>query len=135
MKNLIITMLLLSAFNCFGKWTNIPLNKIVERSQIIVIGKLINVKTESKNKVDYGEGFISVQTVLKGKLDNKKKLKLIWSHPQGLSNRIDHANKTKLGIWLLQIQKDGTVRADYPRRYLPIDKRKEIEDLIKKEKQ
>ena len=129
----IILLVLFLASVCFAEWDDIPLKDIVKKSDLIVVGTLDEVKEHTKNGIDYGQGVIVVHKVLRGIVQkDKEKLTLIWSNPTGLAcPRVEpRYNQNKKGIWLLSLQKDGKVKADYPKRYQSIEKESEILKLL-----
>lgn len=131
---IIIVMLLINS-NTWARWAYIPLKDAVKKSDLIVIGTLKDVKEHTKDEIDYGEGIITVDTVLYGKLPQKeKKLSLKWQNRTGLAcPRVEHKHKeNKKGIWLLNIKKDSSVIANHPSRFQTLDKKDEILKFIKK---
>ena len=129
----IILLVLFLASVCFAEWADIPLKDIIKESDLIVVGTLDEVKEHTKNGIDYGQGVIVVHKVLRGIVQkDKEKVTLIWSNPTGLAcPRVEQRyNQNKKGIWMLSLQKDGKVRADYPKRYQSIEKESEILKLL-----
>ncbi len=140
----VFTILLLMLFAtsvCFAEWDDIPLEDVVKKSDLIVVGTLSEVKEHSKNNVDYGERIIVIHAILHDKIQWKKesenkreqqKLILVWSNPTGLEcPRVEHQfQKKRKGIWLLTVQKNGKVNADHPNRFQPIEKKSKILELL-----
>ena len=80
MKSLARIIVLLSVSACFGEWADIPLADIVEQSDLIVIGTLDHVEEYTKEKMDYGQGIITVHKVLFGKTETGEPLALLWNN-------------------------------------------------------
>lgn len=142
MKNLFIAffIVLASSYNSFAKWGYVSLDELVKDSDLIIIGTLQEVSEYTKNDVDYGEGFILVEEIVFESPENSKgftlkpkdKLQLKWQNNSFIAcPRISHKHsKNKKEIWLLTIEFDGTVWANYPGRSRSLEDLKEIEKLL-----
>jgi len=129
-------------FNCFAMWALIPTHELVKESDLIVIGTLQSVSRYTKDNIDYSEGKIVVEKVISGNVKTTEgfplklgdKIKLKWqASTLIICPRLDHrGNENEKGIWLLEVESDGTVSADYPGRFNPLDEMNEIKKILRK---
>ncbi len=132
------------SFNCFAEWALIPTDELVKESDLIVIGTLQSVSRYTKDNVDYSEGKIVVEKVISGNVKTTEgfplklgdKIKLKWQASTLIvCPRLDHSsNEYEKGIWLLEVESDGTVSADYPGRFNSLDEMSEIKKILRKMK-
>jgi hypothetical protein len=132
------------SFNCFAMWALIPTDELVKESDLIVIGTLQSVSRYTKDNVDYSEGKIVVEKVISGNVKTTEgfplklgdKIKLKWqASTLIICPRLDHSsNEYEKGIWLLEVESDGTVSADYPGRFNSLDEMSEIKKILRKMK-
>jgi hypothetical protein len=125
-------------------WALISTDELVKESDLIVVGTLQSVSRYTKDNVDYSEGKIVVEKVISGyvktiegfppKLGDKIKFK--WQASTLIvCPRLDHSgNENEKGIWLLEVESDGTVSADYPRRFNSLNEMSEIKKILRKTK-
>lgn len=128
---LMLTLVLPAAL---AEWAFIPLETLLKSTDVIVVASLTDVSEKSEKGTDYGAGTLIVAEVLRGNAKAGDKLKLEWLNGTlETCPRIEHTLHTnKTLIWLLQTSTNGTVRADYPGRVLELQRRKELQDLLKK---
>ena len=143
MKNLFIAGFVVLAFsyNCFAKWGFVPLDELTKDSDLIVVGTLQSVSEYTENDMDYGEGYIVVEKVIFGNVKNadgfslkaEDNLQLKWRNKSFIAcPRIEHKySENKKEIWLLTVEGDGTVRADYPGRSRSLEELREIKKLLR----
>lgn len=130
------------SFNCFAMWALISTDELVKESDLIVIGTLQSVSKYTKDNVDYSEGKIVVEKVISGYVKTTEglplklgdKIKFKWQASTLIvCPRLDHSgNENEKGIWLLEVESDGTVSADYPRRFNSLDEMSEIKKILRK---
>jgi hypothetical protein len=132
-----LLLVLLTVTFSFARWALIPLDKLIEDSDLIVIGTLNNVKEHSEKDVDYGKGTIIVDEILWQNKEIGTKLKLTWENPTGIAcPRVDHKDSQgKKAIWLLKVEQNNIVKADYPGRFVELDQKEEVLKLIKQTKE
>lgn len=108
----------------------IPVEDLIQDSEIIVVGTLTNVSEHSKDDMDYGEGNIIVEEVLFGNVKKGEKLLLKWSNPSNLGcPRTEHSHHKNIkAIWLLNTSDKGEVYANHSGRFVRLSKL----NLIKK---
>ena len=145
MKNLSVVCFIILAvsYNAFAKWGFVPLDELVRDSDLIVIGTLQSISEYSKEDTDYGEGMISIEKVLSGnvKTINGFPLKagdgvqLKWHNLSMIAcPRVEHKwSENKKEIWLLTVENDKTVRADYPGRSMSLDNLAEVKKNLQKQ--
>lgn len=111
----------------------ISLEMAVKTSDIIVIGTLKNVSEETKDAVDYGSGEITVDEVLFGNAKENDKLILVWQNQSNIDcPRVEHRDhQNKQAIWLLTQKANGEVAADNLGRFVPVQKKKSVLQLIR----
>ncbi len=144
MKKLSVTCFIILAvsYTSFAKWALVPLDELVKESDLIVIGTLQSVSEFSKENTDHGEGRILIEKVLAGNvktvdgfsLKAGDEIQLKW---QNLSMivcpRVGHkSSENKKEIWLLTVDPDKTVRADYPGRSRSLDEFAEVKRYLRK---
>lgn len=139
MKRVITSILLLFSLSAstWAKWALIPLEELVADSDLIVIGTL---HSEYEDSEGLGRGYILVERIItKGvkTLDNTPlrhgdNLKIEWADNWACASGMHLRRVGQKGIWLLKVEGDGTVRAGYPGRFLPLEDLGEIERLLKK---
>lgn len=129
----LLCLLVFAALPTFAKWAFIPIEQLVQKSDIVVVGTLRDVSESSKGEVDYSGGNIVVDETLLGNVKAGEKLKLVWQNASGLvCPRVEHRqNQSIKGVWLLTRDKHGKVRADYPLRFVPLEKKAEVIELLK----
>ena len=125
---LIGIFLMLLSTNVFAKWGFIPLEELVEDSDLIVVGTLQTVSEYTKDETDFSEGRILVESIIYGNVKTETnqflkandKLYLKWQNLSYIAcPRIEHKYVlNQKGIWLLKVDPDGSVRADYPGRFV-----------------
>ena len=139
MRILLVTLLLLAGRETLAEQTDVPLDKLVEQSDAVVVGTLNEVIEFSKGKADYGmaktdygRGIITVHEVLWGTLKPGDRLPLGWEN-SFVCPRVEHSyHQGKRLIWLLTYDDLGYVRADQPgRRVVPLDKKALVAGILK----
>lgn len=79
-----------------------PLEDLVKKAQVIVIGRLSEVREETINNIDFGSGTIEVGEVLRGKIKPSSQLKLVWfNHSNVICPRVGFTSQKNPKIWLL----------------------------------
>lgn len=146
MKNLSLACFIIFAvfYNALGMWALIPLDELVKESDLIVIGTLQSVSEYSKEDTDYGEGMILIEKILSGNvktingvpLKAGDKIQLKWQNLSMIAcPRVEHkGSENKKEIWLLTVENDKTVRADYPGRSVPVGNLSEVKKYLQKQK-
>ncbi|KAF0248798.1 MAG: hypothetical protein FD167_1802 [bacterium] len=131
-----LVIMLLTVTLGLARWAFIPLEQLVQESDLIVIGALTDVKEHTENEIEHGRGVITVDKVLWGNVKAGEKLNLTWENAVGIvCPRIDHKdNQQKKAIWLLTVEKNNGVKADYPGRFVELTQKEEILKLIKQNK-
>jgi hypothetical protein len=132
----VILLFVLLPTALFAKWGLIPLDQLVADTDLIVVGTL---HSATENSEGVGEGYILVDKIIakddsttegQKTLDGQRlkpadNLKLTWEDNWSCASGMHRGWEGKKGIWLLIIQKDGTVTAGYPGRF------RNVEDLDK----
>ena len=114
-------------------WANIPLDRLVQDSDLIVVGTLSQVSQYSDGETDYGQGTITVHQVIWGDVQTNELLTLKWQNPTGrVCPRVEHSSEQgQKAIWLLTKESAGEVRADYPSRFVDLADRAKIERILR----
>lgn len=144
-KTLFISLLIALAFSgsALAWGVFIPRKELVKDSDLIVVGTLQSVSEYRTNEYDYGEGKILINRVISDNTETARtaplkpgdKIQLKWQNPFISCPRVEHKrNENKEGIWLLKVQDDGTVRADYQERFISLDKLDEIKGQLRNSK-
>jgi hypothetical protein len=110
----------------------IPLKDLVCDSDLIVVGTLSSVNEYSKDGIDYGEGVITVDETIWGGVNPGETLTLKWSNDsETICPRVEHGQHAeKKGIWLLTLLSDGEVRANYPERFVELDRKEKVMRIL-----
>lgn len=114
-----------------ASWAHVPVETLVQESDVIVVGTLRDVSEYTADETDYGRGRIEVREVIWGRVSPGDSLQLRWSNSTHVvCPRVEHqGNANKEGIWLLT--GDGeTYRADYPGRFVDKSGRKQVERAL-----
>lgn len=146
MKTLPVTCFIILAvsYNAFAKWGFVSLDELIKESDLIVTGTLQSVSEYSKEDTDYGEGIILIEKVVSGNvktingfpLKTGDKIELKWHNLSMIAcPRVEHKwSENKKEIWLLTVENDKSVRADYPGRSVSLDKLDEVKKHLRKRK-
>jgi hypothetical protein len=114
-------------------WIVISLESGVNTSDIIVVGTLRDVSEETRDGIDYGTGEIIVDEVLWGNIEPGQKLVLVWQNESNIDcPRVEHrAHQNKQAVWLLNVKPEGKVAADNPGRFVSIEKKAKVLELLR----
>lgn len=136
MKQILILLLMIICWPSisYADWAVVPLDRLIQESDLIVVGTLHSISEEKSETVDTAFGFINVQEVIWGDSHAGDQLKLKWQNPAGLiCPRIEHKyNQDKKGIWLLTFTNGREVSADYPGRFISLDGRQKVVKALHK---
>ena len=124
--------LMLVCTEATAEWRCISLDELVDQSDLIAVGTLVDVEESSDGTTDTGKGRIKIEEILKGP-DKLIDRTLFWRNPTGLScPRVEHkANKGIKAIWLLELKEDGSVEANHPERFVDLKQRDAVKGLVK----
>jgi hypothetical protein len=139
MKRIIVILILIGSCPVwsFSMWALIPLDELVQDSDLIVIGTLNEVSEYSQDGMDYAQGSILIEEVVWGAAKAGQALALKWQNTTGLvCPRVEHRHdQGKKGIWLLTAEDNGeVVRANYPGRFLALSDRSKVERILVRKK-
>lgn len=138
MKRAILLLIVLGCLpaSSSSSWLLIPLDETVQNSDLIVVGALNAVFEHSNKGIDYGEGTITIEEVIWGQATSGEPLLLKWQNAsQIVCPRIEHRYKeNKIGIWLLTIEEDGTVRANHPARFVELSQKADVNRFLHEKK-
>ena len=128
-----LMLLLLLPGAAASEWIVISLESAVNTSDLIVIGTLHDVSEETRDGMDYGSGRITVDEVLWGNTEPGQKLTLVWQNESNVAcPRVEHReHRNRQAIWLLTLGPEGKVAADNPGRFVSIDKRAKVQELLR----
>lgn len=129
MKRILALLLCLLPFHTsLASWADIPLEKVVASSQLVVRGKIVAVEHAPAADYAYDTATIQVDEVLKDQTDKKiaKGTKIHLSMP-AKNNRSRESTDILYpegheGFWILEF-KDGKYLATYPKDYQPLTAR------------
>ncbi len=137
-----IGLVVLTAPNADACWLSVPLDKLVKRSPVIIIGTIDSIKIAvppiKKYYFLYDTAYITVSDMLKNTLldfkiviGNKIPLSLpSESDNMSASTDIYYAKGTT-GIWILEYR-DNTFWATYPDDLQPKSEEQQVRDIIEK---
>ena len=138
MKRIILILILIGScqVSSFSMWELIPLDELVQDSDLIVVGSLEGVIEYSRDGMDYAQGSIVIEEVIWGSANPGQALTLKWQNSTGVvCPRVEHRyNQGRSGIWLLTAQSGGIVQADYPGRFVELSDRKKVETILARKK-
>jgi hypothetical protein len=123
----------------FGAWAWIELDELVRESDLMVIGTLHSA-TEDNDGI--GRGRIKVEEIIAGKamtfdgvsLKVGDNLRINWADNWACAAGMHQRRIGKLGVWLLEVEDNGTVSAAYPGKFTNIGELPEIRRLHRKGK-
>src|SRR5688500_18658677 len=123
----------------FGMWALIPLDELVEESDLIVTGTLHSATEDSQG---LGRGYIRVENIVAGNavsLDKRPlaigdNLKIEWADDWACAMGMHMGRRNQIGVWLLDVEKDGSVSAAYPGKFESMYQFAEIRRLLRKSK-
>ena len=136
MKKALITfsLIVIACSVALAEWASVPLEELVQDSDLIVVGTLHSVYKYSWWGTDYGRGTIQVEQVLWGNTQPSAQLRLTWDNDSSVvCPRVEHEGSGR-GIWLLTLGKNGEVRADYPGRFVDLKERARVEKALAEKK-
>jgi len=119
-----------------ARWSIISLAEAVRDSDIIIIGRLNNLSEHLTSIFDYGRGELIVDEVLSGNASPGQTLSLVWTNQSAfVCPRLDHRDhQNKPLIWLLKQWSEGTVRADNPGRFIGLEQKVRVIELVRKKR-
>lgn len=128
-----LMLILLVPLTAASEWGLLPLKSAVETSDLIVIGTLRDVAEVTSNDFDYGVGTITVDEVLWGGAESREKLSLVWKNRSKIKcPRVEHrGHENARAIWLLTLKPGGKVAADHPGRFVTLEKKEKILELLR----
>lgn len=114
-----------------AEWAMVPVETLVQESDIIVVGTLRDVSEYTADWVDYGQGHIVVREVIWGRVSPGDSLLLKWSNASALAcPRVEHRGRAGWeGIWLLTPEGDA-VSANHPGRFVELSERRQVEAAL-----
>ncbi|HKG14009.1 MAG TPA: hypothetical protein VKB12_11735 [Pyrinomonadaceae bacterium] len=130
-RALLLFLLLCLPATGSAMWALVPLEELVEESDIIVVGTLRGVSEHTADGIDFGEGRIEVREVIWGRVSPGDSLTLKWQNASAIAcPRVEHRyNADEEGIWLLT--RDGeAVNANYPGRFVGTSERRKVEAAL-----
>ncbi len=146
MKRSILTIVIALSVssNLIAKWALISTAELVKDSDLILVGTLQNVSEFTRDNVDYSEGFIVVEKVIAGNdkttsgdiLKSGDKIFIKWQNSSMIAcPRVEHKGDENVkGIWLLEVESDGTVSSDYPWRFSELDELDKLSKVVRETK-
>ena len=140
-------IVLVFSLNAFADLQYISTEESVKRSDFIVIGTLqsiSNIYQDDKNggriSMGDGEGVFVVDEIIAGNvltsdgltLKSGDKLHLKWNEFSACLSGWHKRTENEKGIWLLLIDKDGTVETSHPAQFASLNELSQIKKYIKK---
>lgn len=118
-----------------GSESKISVKELLFQTDVVVVGKLSNVKEWDVDDVRWGEGTIQVSEVLDGEVPLGKEITLRWSNPIYRSGVVEFKDTGAMKfVWLLWKPRDGTFRARHSSCQSLFSTRDEIMKEIQKQK-
>jgi hypothetical protein len=113
----------------------IPLDELVAEADLIVVGTLYSADEDSEG---IGKGYIRVEEIISGKattIENRPlrvgdSLKIRWADNWACAAGMHMGRQGRKGVWLLDVEKDGTVGASYPGKFDEVEQLGEIRRLL-----
>ena len=104
-------------------WVKLSLEELVERSDLVVIGTLADVRAQSHARFDVGT--MRIEEVLVGRKDLTEASLMIPAGAGGIRSSTDiFYSPGERGLWFLRRQQEGQEElylADHPQRLQPIE--------------
>ena len=143
MKKLAIACLFILTFSNFAIGTLLytPLDKSVKESDLIVTGTLQNVSESETEEFEISKGILLIEKVISGNIRTQNgeplktgdKVLVGWENSKMMSCRFEIAAFSK-GIWLLQLESDGTTKSLFPGAMVSESDIPIVEKELKKQK-
>lgn len=138
MKRVILLLIVIACLpiSLSASHVMVPLDELVQDSDLIIVGTLNAVFEHSIKGIDYGEGTITIEEVIWGQATPGEPLLLKWQNRSiVVCPRVEHRhNANKSGVWLLTSDGGGVVRANYPGRLVDLSQRAKVERLLLEKK-
>jgi hypothetical protein len=141
---LAIIIVLSFSFNIKAMWAMIPTEQLIKETDLVVIGTLQGVNGFTKDDIDYSEGTILIEKVIAGNdtttsgehLESGDRIVIKWQNSSMIAcPRVEHkGDENTKGIWLLEVESDGTVSSDYPWRFRPLNELDKLKKILRKTK-
>ena len=120
-------------------WAMIPLDEVVRESDLIIVGTLYSATEDSEG---LGSGHIRVEAIIGGKavsLDDLPlaigdSLKIKWADNWACAAGMHIGRQDRIGVWLLDVEEDGSVSAAHPGKFESIEQLGEIIRLLRNAK-
>ena len=125
-----VCVLVLVSASSQAKWTRLPLEEAVNRSDLIVHGVLSNIERTGSNDVVFCKGTLQIKETFKGTLTNS--VVLAWSFRPKVSDQTDHTPWRRMEmIWILTRATHGEYYASHPVMVQPMSKSDDILAILK----
>lgn len=138
MKHIFLIIVAVCSFSVpsFATWLMVPLEELVQDSDLIVVGTLAGLYQHTQNGIDYGQGTILIDEVIWGAATAGDTVTLKWQNESGLiCPRVEHRHNQRIrGIWLLTVEDGGVVGANNPGRFVDLGERTNVDRFLLKNK-
>lgn len=138
-----VLFILIFTSSLFATWALISMEDLLEDTELVVIGTLHSAEEDQEG---IGKGYIRVDQVVtrnsvegipttSGRsLSEGDNLKVKWADNWACAVGMHMGRQGEQGIWLLQIEEDGSVTAGYPGRFRKLDDLDKVRRLMGREK-
>ncbi len=121
--NIVILLVFVSVLEVSAMWAKMSVEELVKRSNLIVVGELVSIKTLTSRQTDSGK--IKIKEVIVGDKNLKEIFIAIPSPERALKSSTDITyKKGQNGIWFLRLKETGSqisidtlYLADHPQRF------------------
>lgn len=135
----VLLAVLILTFNLEAKWLFIPTEQLVREADLIVVGTLHTAYEDSEG---IGSGYINVVEIIGGvpkTLEGRylrigDDLTIDWADNWACAAGMHLRRQGYKGVWLLDVEKNGTVSAAYPGKFASLEQLHEIQKLLLKSK-
>jgi hypothetical protein len=129
---LVVLALLALPASARASWASVPVEELVQESDLVVVGTLRDVREHTSGGTDYGEGLIDVREVVWGEAAPGDALLLKWENESAnVCPRVEHRWEAGVeGVWLLT-REGGVVEANHPQRFVGLAGRGKVEAALR----
>jgi len=108
--------LVVTAGLALAEYVVAPVSERIEDADVIVVGTLRGVSTESRDGYEFEDGLIDVAAVLQGNVSLGSRLPVQWKNEAGIvCPRTGHPNaESRLALWLLHRAQKGVYEGRLP---------------------
>jgi len=131
-KLIILFNLLLSINAIAGFGTKLSIVQILKETDLVIVGKISQIKTWTVDNIEYAEATITVEETLLGEPPKLKLITIRGAHHIYQSDSLTFKNtEEQKSVWLLWKAQDGTYRSRHSNSQVNIKEKNNVIRQIK----